>query len=90
MAERISGGGKFGDDCFHEFFGGGAEGGELRFQLVHQGHQLFHFGHDPALFGEGGRGNGSGRILRSEMFAMFVVWLELARNAACIRGLRKT
>ena len=25
--------------------------GELRFQRVHQAHQLLHFGHDPALFG---------------------------------------
>ena len=34
------------------FFGGGAGGGEQRFQRVHQGHQLLHFAHDPAMFGE--------------------------------------
>ena len=43
---------EFGDEGGEEFRGGGAGGGELRFQLVHQGHQLIHFGHDPALFGE--------------------------------------
>ena len=48
-----SGGGEFGDEGLEEVLGGGAGGGELRFQLVHQGHQLIHFGHDPALFGEG-------------------------------------
>ena len=35
-----------------EVGGGGAGGGELRFQRVHQGHQLLHFGRSPALFGE--------------------------------------
>jgi len=44
---------EFGDEGLEEVLGGGAGGGELRFQLVHQGHQLIHFGHDPALFGEG-------------------------------------
>ena len=44
---------EFGNEGFEEVRGGGAGGGELRFQLVHQGHQLIHFGHDPALFGEG-------------------------------------
>lgn len=28
----------------------GPRAGELRFQLVHQGRQLVHFGHYPALF----------------------------------------
>ena len=45
--------GEFGDDGFEEIRGGGARGGELRFQFVDQGHQLIHFGHDTALFGEG-------------------------------------
>ena len=44
---------EFGDEGGEEVRGGGAGGGELRFQRVHQGHQLLHFGHDPALFGEG-------------------------------------
>jgi hypothetical protein len=48
-------GGEFSDEGFHEFLGGGTGGGELRFQLVHQGHQLIDFGHDAALFG--GRGD---------------------------------
>jgi len=43
----------FGDEGGEEVRGGGAGGGELRFQRVHQGHQLLHFGHDPALFAEG-------------------------------------
>ena len=38
----------------------------------------------------GGRGKGNGRMRPSEMLAMFVVWLELSRNAACILGLRST
>lgn len=46
------GGGEFGDEGGEEVRGGGAGGGELRLQLVHQGHQLIHFGHDPGLFGE--------------------------------------
>jgi hypothetical protein len=49
----VRAGGQFGDEGFEEVRGGGAGSGELRFQLVHQGHQLIHFGHDPALFGEG-------------------------------------
>lgn len=44
----------FGDEGEEEVCGGDAGGGELRFQRVHQGHQLLHFGRDPALFGEGG------------------------------------
>ena len=48
----VGAGGEFGDEGFEEVRGGGAGGGELRFQLVHQGHQLIHFGHDPELFGE--------------------------------------
>lgn len=44
--------GQFRDEGGEEVRGGRAGGGELRFQLVHQGHQLIHFGHDPALFGE--------------------------------------
>ena len=36
---------EFGDEGGEEVRGGGAGGGELRFQLVHQGHQLIHFGH---------------------------------------------
>lgn len=43
---------KLGDEGIEEVFGGVAGGGELRFQLVHQGHQLIHFGYDSALFGE--------------------------------------
>jgi hypothetical protein len=50
---RNVGGGEFGDEGGEEVRGGGAGSGELRFQRVHQGHQLLHFGHDPALFGEG-------------------------------------
>ena len=46
-------GGEFGYEGGEEVRGGGAGGGELRFQRVHPGHQLLHFGHDPALFGEG-------------------------------------
>ena len=42
------------DEGGEELLTGGAGGGELRFQLVHQGHQLIHFRHDPALFGKGG------------------------------------
>jgi hypothetical protein len=45
--------GEFGDEGGEEVRGGGPGGGDLRFQLVHQGHQLIQFGHDPALFGEG-------------------------------------
>jgi hypothetical protein len=45
------GGGEFYDEGFEEVLGGGAGGGELHFQLVHQGHQLIHFGHDAALLG---------------------------------------
>lgn len=44
--------GEFGDHGFHELSGGGAGGGELRFQLVHQCHELIDFGDDAALFGE--------------------------------------
>jgi hypothetical protein len=44
---------KFSYEGFKQVLSGGAGGGELGFQLVHQGHQLIHFGHDPALFGEG-------------------------------------
>ena len=50
---------EFSDEGVHEFRGGGTGGFELRFQLVHQGHQLIDLGHDPALFGEGWNGNGS-------------------------------
>ena len=49
---------EFGDEGFEEVRGGGARGGELRFQFGNQGHQLAHFGHDPALFCEGGMGIG--------------------------------
>jgi hypothetical protein len=53
-SERIMlGSGEFGDEGGEEVRGGGAGGGELRFQRVHQGHQLLDFAHDPALFGEG-------------------------------------
>ena len=37
--------GEFGDEGGKEERGGGAGGGELRFQRVHQRHQLIHFGH---------------------------------------------
>jgi hypothetical protein len=50
--------GEFGDEGGEEVRSGGAGGGELVLQLVDQGHQLIHFGHDPALFGEGGMGSG--------------------------------
>ena len=49
----VGGAGEFGDEGGEEVRGGGAGCGELRLQRVHQGHQLLHFGHDPALFGEG-------------------------------------
>jgi len=51
---RLRRGRQFGHDGLHQVRGGGAGFGDLRFQLVHQGHQLIHLGHDPALFGEGG------------------------------------
>jgi len=57
LRHERSGGGEFGDEGGEEVRGGGAGGGELRFQGVHQGHQLLHFGHDPSLFGEGWQGN---------------------------------
>ena len=44
---------EFGHDGLHEVRSRGARGDDLSVQLVHQGHQLLHFGHDPALFGEG-------------------------------------
>ena len=53
---RLGGGREFGDEGGEEVGGDGAPGGELGFQGVHQGHQLLHFGHDPALFGEGREG----------------------------------
>ena len=43
---------EFDDQGFEEVLGGGVRGGDLRFQLVHHGRQLIHFGHDTA-FGEG-------------------------------------
>lgn len=49
----LTGASKFSHKGFEEVRGGVAGGGELRFHLVHQGHQLIHFGHDPALLGEG-------------------------------------
>jgi len=54
----VSRGGEFGDQGGEEVLSGGAGGSELRFQRVHQGHQLLHFGHDPALLGEGGTPTG--------------------------------
>jgi len=45
--------GQLGHESFEKALGNGAAGGELRFQLVHQGHQLIHLGHDPAAWGEG-------------------------------------
>lgn len=45
--------GQFGYHRGQQLFTGGAGSGELHFQRVHQGHQLLHLGHDPALFGEG-------------------------------------
>ena len=53
---------EFGDEGGEEVRGGGAGCGELRFQRVHQGHQLLHFGHEPALFGEGWERNLCGNI----------------------------
>ena len=49
--------GELSDESGKEVRGGSAGGGELRFQRVHQGQQMLHFGHDPALFGEGWDGN---------------------------------
>lgn len=43
----------FGHDGVEQFRGGGAGDGELRFQRVHDRHQLIHFCNDAALFGEG-------------------------------------
>jgi hypothetical protein len=34
---------EFGDEGFHELFGGGAGGSELHFQRVYQGQQLIDF-----------------------------------------------
>ena|GEM_PF-1375855 len=45
-------GGQLGDESGEELFLGGAGGGQLRFQFVHQSHQLIHLGYDAALFGE--------------------------------------
>ena len=53
MQDSLRNCGEFRYHCFGQLRGSGAGGGELRFQLVHQGHQLIDFGHDPALFGEG-------------------------------------
>ena len=53
MGRAVGAGGEFGYEGGEEVRGGGAGGGELHFQLADQGHQLLHFGHDPALFGEG-------------------------------------
>ena len=36
-----------------EVGGGGADGGEVRFELVAPAQQLVHLRHDPLLFGEG-------------------------------------
>ncbi len=52
-----SGVSEFGDEGGEEVRGGGAGGGERRLQRVHQDHQLPHFRHDPALFGEGWKWN---------------------------------
>ncbi len=48
---------QLGDEGVEEVRSGGARGGELGFQLIHQGHQFVHSGHDPALFCEGREGN---------------------------------
>ena len=52
----VGGAGEFGNEGGEEVCGGGAGGGQLRFQRVHQGHQLFHLRHNPLLLGEGGKG----------------------------------
>lgn len=44
---------QFRDEGGEEFLPSGAGGGELLLQRVNQGHQLLHFGHDPALIGGG-------------------------------------
>jgi len=87
----VLGCGEFGDEGLEEVLGGGAGGGELRFQLVHQGHQLLHFGHDPALFGEGGAANWSnfskkvsrvmrmGRPFRAWKLGGWVTWYRSPR-----------
>lgn len=43
-------------DGFKQAAALGLGDGELDFQAVAEGHQLFDFGDDAALFGEGGRG----------------------------------
>ena len=50
--------GEFRDEGGEEVCGGGAGGGQLRFQRIHQFHQLIHLRHNPLLLGEGGRENG--------------------------------
>jgi len=52
--------GEFGDERFEEVRTGGAGGGELLFQMVHQSHQLLYLHHDPLLLGEGRQGNPCG------------------------------
>lgn len=49
----VGGTGEFGNEGGEKVGGGGAGGGELRFQRVYQCHQLLYFCHDQALFGEG-------------------------------------
>jgi hypothetical protein len=44
---------QFLNSSLHKLFWIGARGGELRFQFVHQGHELIDFGHDAMLFGKG-------------------------------------
>lgn len=46
--------GELGDEGVEEVRGGGAGGGELSFQRVHQGHQLVHLRHNPLLLGKRG------------------------------------
>jgi hypothetical protein len=55
IRHRSGPGRQLGDDGLHEVSASCAGNGDLRFQRVHQGHQLLHFGDDPALFGEGGK-----------------------------------
>ena len=47
----------FGEEGVAEVAGVGLGGGELGFQLVAEGHQLFDFGDDAVLFGGRQRGN---------------------------------
>jgi hypothetical protein len=65
IRQRSAPSGEVGDDGVEQVCAGGAGGSELHFQLVDDGHQLIHFGHDPALFGEWWQGKDKIRKLGS-------------------------